>query len=171
MSDFHIDDINKLNDFASMIARLMEHWFGVDPTSQSGAPGGGGQGGSGSGGAGPGGAGQLLDDALMPAPGKLLPNMGQLKANGDISQFGDAIDLYGSYDDARRALVGDPGQFLTSPTSSSLAAFYDGLNHLYGTAIAIFQNYDAAKNDDKLSADQIKAMLDASPSQQTPPVG
>ena len=170
MSDFHIDDINKLNDFASMIARLMEHWFGVNPTSQSSTGQGGAPGGT-PGGSGQSGTGQLLDDALMPAPGKLLPNMGQLKDNGDISQFGDAIDLYGSYDDARRALVGDPGQFLTSPTSSSLAAFYDGLNHLYGTAIAIFQNYDAAKNDDKLSADQIKAMLNAPPSQQTPPVG
>ena len=162
MSDFQIDDIGNLNDFASMIARLMAHWFGVDPS---------GQGGSGSGGSGSGGSAQLLDDTLMPPPGKLLPNMGQLKANGDISQFSDAIDLYGSYDDARRALVGNPGEFLTSPTSSSLAAFYDGLSHLYATAVAIYKNYDAAKNDDKLSADQISAMLNAPPSQQTPTTG
>jgi len=168
MSDFHIDDIDKLNDFASMIARLMEHWFGVDPTGQGT---GGGQGGSGQGGSGQGGPGQLLDDTLMPAPGKFLPNMGQLGGNGDISQFSDAIDLYGSYDDARRALVGNPGEFLTSPTSSSLAAFYDGLNHLYATAVAIYKNYDTAKNDDKLSADQVGAMLNAPPSQQTPTTG
>jgi hypothetical protein len=171
MSDFHIDDIGKLNDFASMIARLMEHWFGVDPASQGSAPGGAGQSSSGPSGSGSGAAGQLLDDALMPSPGKFLPNMGQLTAKGDISQFSDAIDLYGSYDDARRALVGDPGEFMTSPTSSSLAAFCDGLSHLYGTAIAIYQNYDAASNDDKLSADQIAALLNAPPAQQTPPVG
>lgn len=152
MSDFRIDNINKLNDFASMIARLMEHWFGVGPSGQGTA------------------TGALLDDALMPAPGKFLPNMGQLKNNNsDISQFSDAIDLYGSYDDARSALLGNPGEFLTSPTSSSLAAFYAGLSHLYATSVAIFKNYDAAKNDDRLSADQIQAMLDAPPSQQTPP--
>lgn len=162
MSDFRIDEIGKLNDFATMIATLMGVYFGADPSNQGGTSPSSQGGTSGS-------QGQLIDDVLIPDPNKLLPNIGQLSESADISQFGDAIDLFDSYNKARRALVGNPGEYLASPTSSSLAAFYDGLNHLYGTAITLYKNYGKAGNDDEFSAEQVRAMLDAPPSTQQPP--
>lgn len=164
MSDFKINDINKLQDFANMIGTVLEYWFSISQSSGSSG------GSSPTSPTGPAGGCRALDSVLVPDPNKLLPNMGQLKASGDLSQFYDAIDLYRSYNDARRALVGDPGELL-SPTSSSLAAFVDGLMHLQATAVAIYQNYDAASQDDKLGIDQVSALLNAPPTQPTLPTG
>jgi hypothetical protein len=139
MSDFKIDNIGKLQDFSNLIHDLIAYWF--TPDSAGGC--------------------RALPDVLVPDPNTLSPNMGQLTKTGDFSAFYDAVDLYRSYDDSRRGVVGDPGQFSSAPASSSLAAFVDGLNHLEATALAIYQNYDAARQDDKLSVDQITAQLNA----------
>jgi hypothetical protein len=75
-----------------------------------------------------------------------------------------------SYNEARRHLVGDPGEFSSNAGSSSFGAFVDGLKHLSATVRSIYNNYDSANQDDKLSVDQIKTMLN-SPLPQPGPTG
>ena len=149
MSDFQIDDINNLQYFATMIQDLVQHWFSLHADGSCLA----------------------LPAALVPDPNTMFPNMAQVGSSGGFSGFHDAEDLYRSYNDSRRALVGDPGQLTSASTSSSLASFIDGLNHLQTTALAIFHNYDAASKDDKLSADQVAAQLNAPASQPAPAAG
>ena len=148
MSDFKIDDINKLKHFADQMDELIGNWFTVDKAGGCAA----------------------LSDLLVPDPLAFKPNMGQLDKSGKLNEFTDGVQLYGSYNDARRDLVGDPGEFTSDPTSSSLAAFIDGLKHLSATVLSIYQNYDSANSDDKLSVDQIKTMLN-SPLPQPGPAG
>lgn len=147
MSDFKIDDIANLKDFATIVDELVSYWFTADAA----------------------GGCRAVPDVLVPDRNTLKPDIGQVaKSGNDFNQFHDAVDLYRSYDNSRRTLVGDPGQLQTDPTSSSMAAFVDGLNHLKATALAIYQNYDASLHDDKLSVDQISAMLNAPPAQAPP---
>jgi hypothetical protein len=138
MSDFTIDDINNLQRFAENIDEVLALWY--EPDSAGGCP--------------------AVPDVLVPEPSAKSPNMGQQPLSGSgFSGFTDATQLFLSYDDARRALVGDPGEFATVPTSSALAAFVDGLKHLSAVAKAIYQNYDSANSQEKLSIDQINAQL------------
>ena len=139
MSDFKIDDINNLQNFADQMDDLLSYWFAVDKAGGCAA----------------------LPDQLVPEPQALKPNMGQQDSSGRLSGFTDGEQLYLSYNDARRELVGDPGEFGGNPASSSLAAFVDGLKHLSATVRSIYQNYDSVNSDDKLSVDAIKTMLNS----------
>ena len=149
MSDFQIDDINNLQSFATMITDIVQHWFLLSTDGSC----------------------RALPAALVPDPNTMFPNMAQVGTAGGFSGFHDAEDLYRSYNDSRRALVGDPGQLTSAPTSSSLASFIDGLNHLQTTALAIFHNYDAASKEDKLSANDVATQLNAPASQSAPTAG
>lgn len=148
MSDFKIDDINNLLNFANQMDDLISYWFTVDKVGGCAA----------------------LPDQLVPEPAALKPNMAQQNSSGRLSGFTDAEKLYLSYNDARRELVGNPAEFGSDPGSSSFAAFVDGLKHLSATVRSIYQNYDTANKDDKLSVDQIKTMLN-SPLPQPGPTG
>lgn len=139
MSDFKIDDINNLQSFADQMDELISYWFGVDKAGGCAA----------------------LPDQLVPEPQALMPNMGQQNSAGRLSGFTDGEQLYMSYNEARRELVGNPGEFNADPGSSAFAAFVDGLKHLSATVRSIYQNYDTVNKDDKLSVEAIKTMLNS----------
>jgi hypothetical protein len=102
----------------------------------------------------------VVPPTLLPDPTFHHPDIGQRQ-----KKFNDAVDLYSSYEFYRSQLAGDPRQFASDPTSSSVAAFLSGLQHLSATAKDIYLNYQKANNEDQFSADQVKAELNAAPGQ------